>query len=115
MTEVLYNTCYGGFSFSKAFEAEFAKRFPDKKLNVCTGLASSARYDKDAVALAKEMGLPNAGGANAKLEIEIVLTEMLDYLDIQEYDGTESVFINYSGAFEDLLHDMMKTGGNVEE
>lgn len=85
--KVLYNTCYGGFNFSKQFVEEFNKRHPDrpKKLEKW----HDERIDPDIIALYEEKGSVWSSGVCSNLDIEEIPDDV--EFRIREYDGMESV------------------------
>lgn len=84
--KVLYNTCYGGFSFSQEFIEEFNKRHPDRKPLTKW---NADRTDRDIIALFEEKGFEWSSGNCALLDIEEIPDDV-EY-HIEEYDGMESV------------------------
>lgn len=95
LREVLYNNRFGGFCFSGEFINTFMKRHGRYPRS-----SHSHRADPDILALVHEIGLKRSGGS---LAITRVPAEMIDYYIINEYDGNESVSINYDQAHRDLL------------
>lgn len=99
---VLYNKCYGGFSFSKAFVKEFNRRHPEETINVYT---DDYRDDQDAVALFNELGSKASSGKHAKLK-SVLVPPGCKYR-VSEYDGMETVYvmpdINKGKILDDLL------------
>jgi len=72
--EVLYNDCYGGFSFSKEFEDEYKKRYGDKELY------THKRTNPNVLNLFKEMGeSANSRFANIKIT-NIILEFFINYI-----------------------------------
>jgi hypothetical protein len=86
--KIIYNSCYGGLSFSDEFVEEFNKRYPEKKI-IEYDLYNVVRYDQDAVALVEEMGLKKSSGACAHLNIEEIPDGVEHY--VSEYDGMEDI------------------------
>lgn len=94
--DFVYNASYGGFGFSDAFLEEFEKRHGDEDPELCT------RWDPKVVSLVQEMG-KKANGDCSKLAFVVVPKELVDYIDISEYDGCESVEINYDLIYRELM------------
>lgn len=99
--KVLYNTCYGGFGFSKQFVEEFNKRHPDrpKKLEEW----HEERIDPDIIALYEEKGSVWSSGYCAKLNIDEIPEDV--EFHIREYDGMESVA--WSLPKDEIIQDLM--------
>lgn len=84
-TKVLYNACYGGFSFSK--EAAAALREVGVDVGEY-GHSDVARHDPRVIAVVECLGLKNSSGGCADLRIATIEG---DRYRIDEYDGSESV------------------------
>lgn len=88
--KVLYNRCYGGFSFSTKFVEEFNERNPNNKLSVHDDRYNgSMRTHPDVIALFEEKGSKWSSGGCAKLEMKVVPDDV-EY-KISEYDGVETI------------------------
>ena len=85
--KVLYNTCYGGFGFSKEFIEEFNNRHTERIHRLEAW--HEERIDPDVITLFEEKGSEWSSGIHSKLK----LMEIPDDVEfhIQEYDGTEEV------------------------
>lgn len=84
--KILYNTCYGGFSFSDEFIVELNRRFPEKRAEAH---AFELRTDPEAIALFEELGPVRSSGPHSSLKIRNI-PDGMDW-DIDEYDGKESI------------------------
>ena len=99
LRDVLYNSVYGGFGFSDEFTTIFTKRHGKHPRS-----SQSARADPDILALVHEIGLDRSKQErHCRLCIARVPAEMIEYYRINEYDGMESVTIDYDRAHRDLL------------
>lgn len=111
--KIIYNDCYGGFLFSDAFTAEYEKR-AGKPLNALRRQfqhgPESLRCDPFAVALLEEKGTEWSSGTYACLMIQKIPAIFMHYWSIEGYDGNETVHVNVSEAYADLLHQYMETG-----
>ena len=110
-TPVLYNAMYGGFIFSKKFEDEFEKEynvsvpvhdawFPN---NVYNNSGIDARYDSRVLNIYKKLGASSSSSQCSYIENIEIPNDLLDYIHISEYDGIESLIINISKKYKDLL------------
>lgn len=103
----LYNTCYGGFHFSKAFmervnERRVAAGRPPYKSEYEASY-STERSDPDVIATYLELGRKESSGRLASISITWVPREFLDLAHIREYDGTESVGVDFTLVKANLL------------
>lgn len=88
--DVMYNACYGGFSFSEAAEEEYKRRCPENAERFHEFELS--RHDLVMVQIVREMGQA-ASGTYAKVKLRSIPAEYINHYGIHEYDGTESVFL----------------------
>jgi hypothetical protein len=105
--KILYNNCYGGFSFSPAFAAEFTRR---TGRDIYKGLHRlPARCDTVAVALFEERGSEWCSGQCAALKVREIPAVFANCWEINEYDGMETVHVNVDRAYADCLETFMNT------
>lgn len=109
MIPILYNRCYGGFNFSKAFVQEYFRRRPTSTLPKPTHMIYGGfehdeirRTDPLAVAIFEEKGSEWSSGQHAELFLKHVPTDLVKYMHIGEYDGWECVAVDWEKAFNDL-------------
>lgn len=88
--EVIYNNKYGGFDISPEGLAEYNKR-TGKDVKYAEAIY---REDPVLISLVKEMG-DKINTKNSKLCIATFPNEFHDFLAWNEYDGNESVRVNY--------------------
>jgi hypothetical protein len=114
MIKILYNNCYGGFNLSKAFKEEYHQRTGKEVSRNATAFwhrgPDSFRCDPIAVAIVDEFGGEWSSGLNSAIEIREIPTAFARYWDITEYDGEESVTVNITDAYADILHGFMDSG-----
>ena len=107
MIPIMYNTCYGGFSLSEAAITEYNRRkSPDRpKLNAM-GMHID-RTDPLLIQIIREMGKQANGMCDIRLDH--IPPQYKNNYYIQEYDGTETVQIDYKGYLLDeiqkIIHD----------
>lgn len=103
----LYNACYGGFSFSSMFVHRMNERLKaagsEKKFSEYT----NDRTDPMAIELFQELGADVSSGRFAALRIAWVPREFLEYVDLHEYDGVESVRILFDEMDSLLLKNFL--------
>lgn len=114
MIKILYNNCYGGFDVSREFEEEYQRRTGrsvdrDSVEFHATG-TSSFRCDPIAVAIFEEFGSERASGPSAMIEVHEIPAVFARYWKITDYDGDESITVNYTEAYADILHGFMDSG-----
>ena len=112
MTKVLYNDCYGGFTLSKEFIAEYESRV-GKKLDPyrCYGTGhTTIRVDPVAHAIFEERGSEWCSGPMASIKVREIPTALTNYWEIDEYDGNETVRVNIAAALADVLETYIQTG-----
>lgn len=102
--EIMFNTCYGGFSFSKAAMDEWHKLCPGKDTVRCWNID---RHDPVMVQIVKEMGA-RANGSFSKIELKKIPLEYLHHYEIGEYDGLEAVVINYNAYKIDTAKEILR-------
>ncbi len=112
--KVLYNACYGGFTLSDEFIAEFNKRYPNKPLTDGY-LAYGRRNEEDIVALFIELGPEKSTGSLSDIRVHNV-PDFMDFR-IEDYDGRESMIyeIPYDRIIFDLLNIVHKKETELHE
>jgi len=117
---VMVNTCYGGFHLSKEAMHEYKRR---KAMNEGSANPSEAgegeqepgwgveieRHDQLMVQIVREMGA-KACGFYSKITIEDIPSHFANYYKINEYDGTESLQIDYDAYIIDMAKEALKDG-----
>jgi hypothetical protein len=109
----LYNACYGGFSFSE----EFVRRMNEKR--VAAGMEtetdtwkfteySNERVDPMVIELYQELGSEASSGYYSQIHITWIPREFLKYVDVHDYDGTESVRVDFKDLDSDLLKNFLE-------
>lgn len=104
---VMYNACYGGFTLSKKAMAHY---------RALKGMAPSApldfdeheppRHDPDLVRTVAYLGR-EAGGEYSEIQIERLPIRYRDYYYIDEYDGSETVCVDYKQYKLDRIKHMI--------
>jgi hypothetical protein len=94
---VLYNNCYGGFTFSQEAFLEINQRLTlqDRKplTSVHSYVSISDRYDPIFLQVYDLLG-SRFSGKHSSIQVELVDEKCKHFIDITEYDGLESVEIN---------------------
>jgi hypothetical protein len=112
--KILYNNCYGSFDVSDEFEKEYQLRTgrPINRDSVefwNTG-PDSIRCDPVAVAIFEEFGSERSSGPTSAIEIHTIPAVFARHWDIKESDGDETVTVNTTEAYADILHGFMDSG-----
>jgi hypothetical protein len=98
---VLYNACYGGFVVS----AEVVAAFDEAGIpHDWTGVE---RTDQRAVEIIRR--IPNRNGRHSDIRVRIFPKPLSDFVSIQEYDGSETVTVDWKRAFK-AAQQMIKNG-----
>jgi len=88
ISPLLINKCYGGFSLSE--EAKSLLQIePDE-------YGEYVRHDENLISTVLELGLDKSSESWSKLAMVYVPEEFLNYYLITEYDGCESVNLDYT-------------------
>ena len=87
--EIVLNKCYGSFQLSEAALHEYTKR-----TSRTAHAHDIARDDPVLVQIVKELG-DSANGDCSQLSIERIPSQYTQYYTINEYDGYESIQIQY--------------------
>lgn len=111
LVEFLYNRCYGGFSLSK----EAVQRYVEAKKNMgetldieeAYGLRDVERTDPVLINIVKEIG-KKANGACADLQIISVPSIYKNNISIDEYDGYESICVDFKGYQIDKIKEIVE-------
>jgi hypothetical protein len=105
---VLYNDCYGGFTLSVQFEAEYEAR-TSRKVDYMKLGNESIRRDPVAIAIFNEYGSEWCSGPCSELALHECPIIFERYWEIDEYDGNETVRIDSSAALADILETFLQT------
>ena len=113
---VMINTCYGGFHLSKDAMLEYKRRKAGDAKTSRAGEDEESpwsggleRHDQLMVQIVREMGV-KAHGSYSKITIEDIPAHFADYYKINEYDGTESLHIDYDAYIIDMAKAALKDG-----
>jgi hypothetical protein len=102
--EVLYNACYGGWSISeKAYEL-----YKTRNNNLSPRIRRNIiRTDPILIQIYHELGA-DFDTKYSKTEIDIFPKKYADYITIKEYDGLETVHIDYTQYELDNIKNKIK-------
>jgi len=93
--KVVINSCYGGFSLSKAVYGELGIEWDgygylsNEKLGISSENYNAYRFDPGLISAIEKVGIENAGGLCAELSIVDIPDEIS--WEISDYDGWERV------------------------
>lgn len=112
--EVMYNTCYGGFSLSDKAIAEYCveKRVvhPEIVFQVRRGVD---RHDPVMVGIVKRLGR-EAKGDFSNISLQKIKAKYANYYCIDEYDGMEGVNIDYGKYKLDKIREHVRLASSPE-
>lgn len=105
MVYVLYNNCYGGFRFSKELDEYILKRD-----NLDTKYIRSNKYrtDQDVCRLILEKGSKWASSDFSDIQMCEVPDIFLDWIDVHEYDGMESIDLDTARFISKHIREYIK-------
>lgn len=101
--EIVINNKFGGFNLS----AEGS--FYYTKLSKCAFTTSISRDDKDLIQTVRDLG-DKANSSVSRLKIVFIPIEFKNFYTIEEYDGIESVSIEFADYFTKTFQSL-----NIEE
>ncbi len=90
---VLYNTCYGGFNLSRQAVELINKKYQEIGKPPINRYDYVTRTDPIILQVYEQLGSDNFSGRSSKIQIEYI-----NFIKIDEYDGMESVIIDYSSS-----------------
>ena len=100
MLTVMINRCYGGFCYSDEAMAEYHKIKPGVEMH------EIERHDEVMVEIVQRMG-KKACGILCEIGFETINEVYRDHYKIDDYDGVESIRINYAQYMIDRIRDIM--------
>lgn len=111
MLKVIYSAAYGGFRLSH--EAECHLKMLELPISMS---GKKSRMNQAVIEALEKFGLEkSSGGRGCKLVVTKIPMEVKDFFTIEEYDGFESVEVNYDKLMASLLDKTMKKLINKEE
>lgn len=95
---VLYNTCYGGFNLSRQAVELINKKYQEIGKPPINSYDYVSRTDPIILQVYEQLGSDRFSGRNSKIQIEYINRIYINFIKIDEYDGMESVIIDYSSS-----------------
>jgi hypothetical protein len=92
---IIYNATYGGFGYSQQALDLYTQRSGRTIIEDEWSTIDPKRNDPLMVQIVKELG-KKAGGQYARLKVVYVRPEHVNFIHIHEYDGLESITINWT-------------------
>jgi len=94
--EVLFNGCFGGFSFSDEAVTEINKCFQENNKKKISRHCSTIdiRTDPDVLKIYHLLGSERFSGKYSNIITEPIDSKYKDFIHIEEYDGLENVTVN---------------------
>jgi len=102
---VMYNSRYGGFALSDEAVAEYNKRKAEGMPSAAYSARDIQRSNPLMVQIVRELG-SRANGMFSDIQIELIEDRYEHHVLIDEYDGSETVIIDYKGY---ILAEVRKT------
>lgn len=103
--EVMVNRCYGGFGLSEKAVAEYCKIMG---LDNEDGIVDLQRHDPQLLKIVKAMGTKQASGRYANIELQRIPAQYVNHYSICEYDGMETLVINYNAYKVDSAKEILR-------
>lgn len=102
----LYNNGYGELDVSQECRDKYKELYQvdlDEDINCC-------RTDQNLINVIDILGLEKCSGPtiNIRLRLEWIPKEMEEYLVVTDYDGQETIYIDYNEAYTKVLHTIFK-------
>lgn len=108
--EIMYNAKYGGFNYSpqamQMYCEKTGKEYKDYQYSECLGIE---RTDKVMIEIVKELGM-EANGPYANIQIARIPRQFEKHICYGEYDGYESVGVNYEAYRLQSIRDIVNDG-----
>lgn len=98
----IYNKSYGGYDYSELALNEYTKRTGKSLKMGCLGYGGESRYDPVMINIVLELG-KKANGPYSSLGVKYIDPKYINYINIKEYDGKETVYIDYDRYFFDSV------------
>lgn len=117
VVEVTYNAQYGGFTLSDEAEAlfyELAEREGRAARENCNSIYNVPRHDPVLVSVVKGLGA-KASGFYSDIRLKVIPRKYQDHYDVGEYDGLETVLIDFKGYKLWKIQEILDWPGSSEE
>jgi len=100
----LYNRGYCELDVSQECRDKYKELFLEdlpEEINCC-------RSNQNLIKVIHLLGVEACSGPRTALRIDWIPQEMEEYLIVNDYDGQETISIDYNEAYANVLHDLMK-------
>ena len=110
---VLYNSGYGGFSFSQEALDEINKRLSEQGRENLRSVYSEdyPRYEPIYLEVYDLLGPSRFNGTHANIKTELVEEKYKEFISIDEYDGHETVQVNLDNCLLSQIRQVIKSNG----
>lgn len=114
---ILYNSCYGGFSYRKEAIDEYNLRKKQNDPNAKPlSYYSETRNDPLMIQLFHEYGSQWMSGNHAKIQLATFPSQFYNSLEYDEYDGRENFTVNYQRYFaQEVKRILSSKEGTMED
>ena len=101
----LYNKYYGEIDVSQECRDKYKEIHNEKLIEDIL----FCRADPKLIKVVDIIGLERASsGKSCSLGYELIPQELEEYINIDFYDGRETIYINYNEAYANVLHEIME-------
>ena len=115
MVKFLYNRTYGGFGFSTVFFEKYKEVYGEELERGSCWFAPYDRTDEKLIKIVEMISCKASSSDHCSIGIVDVDEKLIQYADVDEYDGKERVYINWNDAFRQLLDDVITYGSLTDE
>ena len=106
---VLLNGAYGGFCLSETAKAKVQLLFDKKNKGEFNEYGSkNQRHDTDLLSVVFKLGLTKSSARYCELYIKYIPTEFINSYNITEYDGAETLKLDYTKYLMTKLDSIME-------
>lgn len=108
LCKCLYNAGYCEFNISQVCRDKYKELYNETLDEYVEG----ERMNNNLIKVIELLGIDKCNGPreSTRLAITLLPEELIDYVTIDDYDGRETVYINYNEAYSELLANIMKEG-----
>jgi len=109
--EIVLNKRFGVYKYTD----EFREYYKNKTGMTMCYYCEDSRSDVTTIKLLKEFGLEKAASANTKFVIEQIPSQFSNYIEIEQYDGKETLIIDYCMYLCDKFKNINPSSPNLKD
>lgn len=112
---VLYNTSYGGFNISHQAVELINKKYEELGKPPINSHSFVTRSDPVIIDVYEQLGCDLFSGRCSRIGIEYIKKKYINFIKIDEYDGMESVIIDYSTSVITQINNILNSNQSDSE